>query len=251
MDQTVLPSRGRKFAARGRKPRASRPRSPNQLHRPSLGRFINDEKHPLEPSTSPTDEKCQLIKTRNSSVESFIRWRKGRAIPMAQMGCCGRAAVPAHSSGGSEGKESRRCGSTALPNSWNDRSFRESRADRKHCCQGEIISDFRDRRDACPTQLLADAALAASDKLNQVLDLRQLRQFLFYFRQRVRNRESFAEQNFVSMAHGRLRFLRNPVAFHADFVDGARLRRIAVGNHERRHVLHDFEIGRASCREGG
>ena len=40
---------------------------------------------------------------------------------------------------------------------------------------------------------LADAAFARADELDQVQNFRQLGQFLFDFRERIRNRQSFAK----------------------------------------------------------
>jgi len=87
---------------------------------------------------------------------------------------------------------------------------------------------------------LADAAFARPRKLDQMQNFRQGRQFLLNFCQRVGDGQAFAEQNFIGPFHGVLRFFGNSIPLHADFVDGARLRRIAVRQHEGRHVLHDF-----------
>ena len=88
--------------------------------------------------------------------------------------------------------------------------------------------------------LFADAAFAGADELNEVLYFRQRRQFLFNLRQRVGDGQTFAEQDLVSLLQGILRVIRDALAFHADLVNGARFRGIAVGNHEWRHILHDF-----------
>ena len=74
----------------------------------------------------------------------------------------------------------------------------------------------------------------------RVLNFRQRRQFLFNLGQRVRDREAFAKDDFVRLAKGIYGFFGNAVALETDLVDGARFSRIAVDDHERRHVLHDL-----------
>src|SRR5579859_7389905 len=69
-------------------------------------------------------------------------------------------------------------------------------------------------------------------------DFFQFRQLFFDLRHGIANGQAFPEQNLVSLAHRTLGLFGNAIAFHADFVDGARLRRITIRHHKWRHVLH-------------
>ena len=87
---------------------------------------------------------------------------------------------------------------------------------------------------------LADPTFAGADELEQVLNFGQWRQLLFDPGKRIGNGQAVAEENFVSLTERDLRVFGNRIAFHADFVDGARFGRISVGQHERRDVLDNF-----------
>src|SRR6266496_3131101 len=89
-------------------------------------------------------------------------------------------------------------------------------------------------------RLLAQTPLTCPNELDQVLNLRQRRQFGFNLRDGVRDRQSFAEKQLVGLLERGLGGFSYAVALEAHFVDGAGLRWIAVGDHERRHVLHHF-----------
>ena len=73
-----------------------------------------------------------------------------------------------------------------------------------------------------------------------MLDLGQGREIRFDFCERVRDRELFAEENFVGLFQRALGFFGNIISIETDLVDRARHGGIAVGEHVRRNVLHDF-----------
>src|ERR1043166_235198 len=95
--------------------------------------------------------------------------------------------------------------------------------------------------------LLSYAALAGADEFQQVLYFGQGGQLGLNARQGAADRQALAEQNLIGMLERGLRLSRNAVALHADFIDRARLSRVAIGQHERGHVLHYL---RASSDDG-
>src|SRR6266542_5633510 len=86
----------------------------------------------------------------------------------------------------------------------------------------------------------ADTPLAIANELDQVPQFRRRRQFRFDLCHRVGNRQTLATQNFVGLLQSALHLLRHPVTVQADLVDRARLGGVPVGQHEGRHILHDF-----------
>lgn len=90
---------------------------------------------------------------------------------------------------------------------------------------------------AYETGLFTNAAFAGADELDEVLDFRQRRQFLFNFLQRVGQDQAFAKNQLVRLAQGVLCLLGDAVAFQADFIDGHWRGRVAVGEHEWRDIL--------------
>jgi len=73
-----------------------------------------------------------------------------------------------------------------------------------------------------------------------MLNFRDGRKFVFDSSERVRNRETIAEQNFVGLTQRGLRLVCDSITLHTDFVNRPSLGWIAVGQHEGRNVLHNF-----------
>ena len=82
--------------------------------------------------------------------------------------------------------------------------------------------------------------MAGLGEVDEVLDFGELGQVGFELGEGVGDGEALAEEDLVGLAHGGLGLLGDAVAFHPDFVDGAGLGRVAVGDHEGRDVLHDL-----------
>ena len=83
--------------------------------------------------------------------------------------------------------------------------------------------------------------------MNQVLHFWILGQFQFNAAQGIGDGEPFPEKDFISLAQGEVGILRDFVSFEADFIDGPRLRWIAISKHERRDILHDLGTTADDC----
>ena len=90
------------------------------------------------------------------------------------------------------------------------------------------------------TPLFAESSGTRTGKLDEVLYFREFRDFRFDAGQRVGNGEAFPEEDLERLAERGLRFIGDAVALQADFIDGARLGRIAVYEHEWRDILNNF-----------
>src|ERR1700761_9197835 len=93
----------------------------------------------------------------------------------------------------------------------------------------------------CPTRLLADAAFAGADELDEMFDLGQWRQFAFDLGESGgHGRGGVAGQDFLRVLDGVLSFFRDAIAFNTDLVDGMNDGGLAIGKHERWDILPDL-----------
>src|SRR5438876_8109900 len=87
--------------------------------------------------------------------------------------------------------------------------------------------------------LFADSALAGPSKFDKMAQFSDLRQLGFDSLQGTGHAQAFAEENLISLLQSGLDLFGDAIAFQADLVNGARLRRIAIGEHIGRNVLDD------------
>lgn len=80
-----------------------------------------------------------------------------------------------------------------------------------------------------------------------MLDFWTLGQFQFNAAQGIGDGEPFTEKDFICLAESEVSILRDFVSFEADFIDGPRLRWIAISKHERRDILHDLGTPTDDC----